>query len=412
MKPQGVFLATHGHLGRWLIIRHGVFLLCLCAAFAVCQFSLWTLALDGDEPHVLMASISILKGTFNVYPSYVNHDYLALGFADLQWQVAPISGYIPPEHGFMFAALLAPFYAIAGVAGAKTAVLTASVLTIFLLYFNCLWVGLRPLGAFIAGLLLVSTPPWEFHAALVLPESLAGAVTMGIVAAYLRFTQTERSRWAFAIGLLTLLLPMMYLKYAAIAVASGIFLVFNRNLRWNWATYAAAPLAVLYVALWIEVYGPSIAMGTGAGPYEFHIGGIERHIWSAFIDRDHGILAWAPGVALAAAGLLFWRRRNVAVQAFLIVAVAAYAALYGAALIAPGQSLPGRYLVAVVPAMALLSGVALLREGTLYWARVGLFATFVVANTAIMYLSITRGHPLVFHKYAAMFPRFYYPNRP
>jgi len=46
--------------------------------------------------------------TLNVYPSYVERDFLIFGIKDLHWQVPPVNGFIPPEHGIGFAALVAP----------------------------------------------------------------------------------------------------------------------------------------------------------------------------------------------------------------------------------------------------------------------------------------------------------------
>jgi len=372
----------------------------------IAQIGLWNsqLRFNGDESSILMTVISIIKHhSLNVYPSYVERDFLALGLNDLHWQVPPVNGFIPPEHGFGFPAFVAPLYAVLGVAGTRVALIAVNILVFPLLFLNCVWCGLSRLSAAMACLALATVMPWQVHVGLVIPEILAGTMTMGIVSAYLRFKQTRHWAYALATGLVTLLLPMVYLKYAALAVASGVLLLANRSLRINPATYAAAPLAAGYVLLWIAVYGWSISIGTGAGPQQFEPAGLSHQFWAAFIDRGNGEWVWAPVTALAVVGLLWWRR-SLDVQAYLLTAVMLYATLYGITTLKPGYSAPGRYLVAAAPAMVMLAAISMLRDGRMYHARFAVFGGLALFSGTILFGSIAGYLPSAYFR---AFPQFY-----
>jgi hypothetical protein len=372
----------------------------------VAQIELWNspLRFNGDEPSNLMAVISVTKNhTLNVYPSYAARDFITFGISDLQWQVPPANGFIPPEHGIGFPAFVAPFYVASGVVGTRMALIGINCLVFPLLFLNCLWSGLSRLSAGLACVALAAALPWEVHVGIVVPEALAGTITMGILAAFLRFKQTGHWAYALGVGLGTVLLPIIYLKYGVLAIASGTLLLADRRLRINPATYAAAPLAGAYALLWIAVYGCSVAIGTGAGPNPFNLSGFAHQFWAAFIDRDHGEWVWAPVTMLAALGLL-WRRPNFDVQAYLLAAILLYATLYGLTTLKPGDSAPGRYLVAALPAMVMLAATSILYDGRMYHARVAIFTGFVLLSGGILFGSIMNKWP---SGYASAFPQLY-----
>ena len=222
--------------------------------FLFAQLELWNSYWwsRGDEPSIVMAVISMVKRhTFNVYPGYIAGDFRTFGLNDLHWQVPPVNGFIPPEHGIGFAAFVAPLYAALGLSGTRIALIAINALVFPLLFLNCVWSGLSRLSAALACLALATVMPWEVYIAILVPEALAGTMTMGIVAAYLRFKQTGHWAYAFGVGLITVLLPIIYLKYAALAVASGVFLLADRKLRMNPATYVSAALAGAYAFVWV-----------------------------------------------------------------------------------------------------------------------------------------------------------------
>ena len=390
--------------------KHLVWLiLAVCGlVYVIAQIELWDSKLHGDEPHVLMTSISIIKDwDLNIYPSYLARYFVALGYSDLAPQVSPVNGFIPPEKGIGFPAFVAPLYAAFGLQGTRIALLAINALAFPLLFLNCVWTGLSRIRAALACLALATVMPWVIHAGMVIPEAFAGTIVIGIVGAYLRFKQTDHWAYAFGVGLLTVLLPIIYLKYAALAAASAVLLLANRRLRIHPATYAAAPLAAAYALLWITVYGYSIAIGTGGGPGDFNPTGIVQHFWYAFIDRQNGEWVWAPVTVLAVAGLLWWHRPCLDVQAYLVAAVVLYATLYGLTTLAPGDSAPGRYLVAAVPAMVMLAALGMLRDGAIGRTRVAVFGGLMLLSAIILYTSIAAGRYELPSAYAIAFPQLY-----
>lgn len=396
----------------FLQLRTGALLVLCAAVFIVAQTVIWSTVLRGDEPHIVMTTISLLKGRINVVPSYVNQDYRVFGYPALHWQVEQeeaVKGYVPPEHGFTFPAIIAAAYAIGGIAGIKIFVLVISALSLPLLFSNCRDVGLSPSCAALTCVALVCAAPWEFHAALVLPETMAGTMTMGIVWSYLRFRETEQRGYAFAVGVLTVLLPVLYAKYAAIGFASAVLLT-DGKLRWNWATYAAAPILILYAVLWLSVYGASTT-GTGAHLADFALARIPNGIWRSFVDRDAGEWAWAPITFMAVAGFLRWNRQVALIQGYLVSVVVLYASLYGAGWFGPGELQPGRYLVAALPALVMLAAMGLLHGGALRLLRLAAFSTFTLASAIILGITAGKWRPELPHFYAAVFPRIYYPDR-
>jgi hypothetical protein len=379
--------------------------------FLLFQVRFWHVGLDGDQPNTMMTVIAILHGHLNVYPGYVEHAYLALGFNDLRPQIPPVNGFVPPEHGIGFPLLVAPVYALFGLHGVKVFLLAFAALALPLLSWNCTAVGLSRLSAALAVLALALSEPWEVHAGLVLPEALAGTIVIAILASYLRFEQTKSAPWAFMVGTLTTLLPIIYLKYSALAVASGVLWLANRKLRRSVATYAAAPLLIAYSALWASVYGLSISKGTGASPTEFSVSYLWPHIVYAFVDRQHGEFVWAPVAALSLAGLVVWNRKARVVQAYLVALMALYAVMYGANQLQPGSSWPGRYLLADLPAMIALAAIAILQPGNRFRVRAAVFCLFVAGSGVIMYGVIKHGQRNYMRStYAELYPRLYYPK--
>jgi len=106
---------------------------------------------------------------------------------------------------------------------------------------------------------------------------------------------------------------------------------------------------------------------------------------------------------LAAFGLLWWRRKLLEVQAYLVAAIMLYATLYGVTTLTP-HSAPGRYLVAAVPAMVMLGAISTLRDGAMYRTRFAVFGGFALVSGVILFGSIVGYVPSA---YVSAFPRLY-----
>jgi hypothetical protein len=379
--------------------------------FAVAQAALWNskkLRQSGDEAHVLMTVFSMVKdGDLDLANNYERRDYVETGHQHMEPQVPAVGNVVPPEKGIGFPALLAPFYAIGKVRADRIAIELFALLVLPLLYWLCVSGGLSRLSASFACLGLSVCLPWEVHASLILPEAVAGAIVMSIAAAFFQFEKTQHRGYALAIGLLTIALPVLYLKYAALAAASGVLLARSGPLRRDWLVYAGAPLLWLYADLWVDVYGWSISVGTGAGPHDFHARDVLDNIGNAFVDRDHGLLTRAPIALLALAGLFVGPAAGGKMRAYLIAAVVTYALLYGLTTLRPGDSAPGRYLVASMPAYLALAAFGLLRDGPYYRTRLSVYGVFVALSALFLVVAIKQKGYALPEWYVQLFPKRY-----
>ncbi|HKP56805.1 MAG TPA: hypothetical protein VJV78_08795 [Polyangiales bacterium] len=394
-----------GH--SWL--PRAVFALSLLV-FAVAQAEIWNsnLRISGDEAHVLMTVFSMVKdGDLNLTNNYERKDYLETGYPLLESQVPAVNNVIPPEKGIGFPALLAPFYAIGNVLGDRIAIVAFAALVLPLLYWLCASAGLSRLSAGLACLGLSVCLPWEVHANLILPEVVAAAIVMSIAAAFFQYEKTQRRGYALCIGLLTVSLPILYLKYTALAAASGVLLARSSRLRRDWLVYVGAPLLWLYADLWVDVYGWSIAIGTGGGPHDFSAGAVFENIGNSFLDRDHGLLTRAPIALLAVLGLFAGPTPGRKIREYLATAAVAYALLYGLTTLKPGGSAPGRYLVASMPAYLALAAFGLLRDGPRYRTRATVYGVFVALSLLFLVVAIQRDDFGLPDWYVQLFPKRY-----
>jgi len=189
-------------------------------------------------------------------------------------------------------------------------------------------------------------------------------------------------------------------------------------------------------ALWVGfnegLFGgptPFSADLAGHGPTgaSFPTGYLDRsyRLVALFVDRDYGLLRWAPVLALAVFGawLLSRERRAGLARAIpelrreqslaAVCGIAAFAQLLTAAFLAPsmfGFWFPGRQLVAVLPLT-----IPLVALGLRHVPRLGLLlAALGVAASLWLYLYVRLGHgglaagrpPAPWGPLRAVFPRF------
>ena len=233
-----------------------------------------------------------------------------------------------------------------------------------------------------AALVVGLSPPALAHATTVYPELMAGAILAGATLAALRVREHADLGSAVAGALLLALLPWLGPKYLLPAAPVAVALV-----RWTarrgrrTAALAAAEIMVaslvVYVTLNERLYGgftpssvaASGAPATGASSAGDYLERIPR-LAALWIDRDVGLLRWAPVLALSVfAAWLLWRSRRAHVARVVaeradaevaaglsllgcagVVAVAAFAAPSLA-----GEWFPARHLAAGLPVAAALA---------------------------------------------------------
>jgi hypothetical protein len=362
----------------------------------------------GDEPHYLMVAQSLRSdGDLDVANNYARGDSGLFGAPDLQpEQHARTSrlGTLLPVHDVGVPFALLPAFIVA----TRLATLPSddtlrrfrmnrglfaySLISLVIIALVCLAAALT-IGALehnglphrTAALVVVAawlSAPVLSNSFLVFPEPFALLVTAWSVLEWSR----PPARWGwresalvFALGAL----PWFHRKYALYAVALlGIILWRRRHAIRSLTVQSRAGLAALFLAGPVALGLATLrAWGNLAGPLALE--GLPFS-WSAFghgavgllLDRENGLLWWAPAYAVLPAA--WWFRRFelgpwILPAAALLVPSAAHDQWWG------GFSPAGRFIVPLVPVFC-LGAVSLLRErAARYAALVLLVPQLVIA---------------------------------
>ena len=393
--------------GLWLIVF---------AAFAA------TLGLDafgesdygGDEPHYLLAAESIVEdGDVDVKDEYAERAYEDFYPYDLDRHGVETEGRLHEPHGVGFPLMIAPAYFVGGAKGVELFLAAVAALAVALAYLLAIRVVPDPwaLGAALAcGL----SPPFLAYGTAVYPELAAGVALCG--AALLAWRLDQRVSRAAAFGCFALLgtLPWLGTKFVLAGVAVGAYALHS---LWRSRRRVLALGATELTGFSLAVYvGINEALYDGPTPYAadsegetatdatFPGGYLARayRLAALLIDRDYGLLRWAPVFALALAGawlVLRSRREGLsrAVPALregervaIMCGAALGAQLVVAAFLAPtmfGFWFPPRHLLAALPL-----AVPLVAVGLRHFPRTGsVLAALGMAASLWLYLDVALG---------------------
>jgi hypothetical protein len=283
-------------------------------------------------------------------------------------------------HGVGFPLLITPAYALAGAKGAELFCAALAALAFVLAAALARRLVPEPwatAGPLVCGLSL----PALGYATAVMPELAAGAVLAGAALLALRVRDRPQVGAAAATGFLIALLPWLGVAFVpaglVIAIASVRWLMRRHR---GLAALVGAEVAFTSVVVFVEINdklfggptpysalrGDDTATGAhSAGDYA----GRAYRLVALWIDRDYGLLRWAPFLALAFFSLwLLWRARREKLRRALPAHVDAEVAgelltavcgiqVVVAAFLAPtmyGEWFPGRQLIAALPCAAAL----------------------------------------------------------
>jgi hypothetical protein len=346
------------------------------AAFLPLVFALLTLAAarahvrvgpEGDEPHYLMVAESLLRdGDVSLERDYAEGRYAAFHDAPLEphYRVRGRHGEIYSLHAVGLSVLILPAWALAGYAGVSVFM---ALLAALLADQVRRWVrdltGHEPLAA-AAGLFLALSPPLVHYAGLVFTEVPAAlAFAFG-----LRKARDARLSpgTALAVGLAAGVLPWLNVRYAplaAIVVAHALWR--HRAPRTALALVGPAVASALALAAWNHalygffdprrVYGrrPEIALAT-----------LPEALPGLLLDQEFGLLVYAPILVLAVPGIVLLLRRDRRQGIAAALAVASVLAVAGTwHMWRGGFNPPGRFLVPIVPALAVSAALVVHRRG-------------------------------------------------
>ena len=368
----------------------------------------------GDEPHYLLAAESIVEdGDVDLLDEYAERAYSDFYPYELRRHGRTTEGRLNEPHGVGFPLLIAPPYALGGVKGVELFLAAIAALAVALAYRLALRVAPDPwaLGAAVAvGL----SPPFLAYGSAVYPELAAGAALAGAALLALRLRERVARLDAFACFALLGALPWLGTKFVPAGVVIGAVAV-RALWRAPRRTLAVGAVEVslfsvaLYVAFNEALYGgptpySADVPGEGATDAGSPGGYLERsyRLVALFIDREYGLLRWAPVFALVFAGLwwLWHSHRERLAQAVpgvreiefsaTLCAAALGAQLVVAAFAAPtmfGFWFPPRHLLAGLPL-----AVPLVAMGLRHMPRIGsVLAALTVAGSAWLYADVRWG---------------------
>src|SRR3954464_998907 len=368
----------------------------------------------GDEPHYLLTAKSLVEdGSPDLRDEYATRAYAEFYPYDLEPHGSLTKGRVNEPHGVGFPLLIAPAYAIAGAKGVELFLAAIAALAIVLGYLLARRVVPDPwaLGATLAvGL----SPPMLAFSTAVYPELAAAVALCGAALLALRIPASPRRRTGWSAFALIAVLPWLGTKY----LVPGLVIAYlgYREMR-------AARRPVLALTC-IEIVGFSVALYVGINeglyggptPYAadlpgqsatdaaFPLGYLDRayRLVALFIDRDYGLLRWAPVFALALYGAwILWREYRSGLARAIpalraeqrtgqLCAAVAGAQLLVAAFLAPtmfGFWFPGRHLVAALPVAVPLVAIGLRRH-----PRLGaVLAAVGIASSVWVYLAVRLG---------------------
>lgn len=321
---------------------------------------------NGDEPHYLMVADSLVRDRdVDLSRDYAEGRYRAFHPQPLEphYRVRGRHGEIYSLHALGLSLVILPAYAAFGYAGASffMAVLAA------LLAREVRELLRGTLGetavADAVGWVVALSPPLLHYAGLVFTEVPAAlCVAIGL----------RRGRNLAALGVPGLLgwgaalafLPWLNVRYAPFPILILLYALAGRPPRRAVLT-ALVPAFVSAIAIaayhW-ALYGFLDPRGVYGRRPEFDLLGLVEGLPGLLLDQEFGLLVYAPVFALALPGvasLIGRRRREAAIVAGLVGVVLLTAGAWP--MWRGGWNPPARFLVPVVPALALALGAALSR---------------------------------------------------
>jgi hypothetical protein len=326
---------------------------------------------EGDEPHYLMVADSLIRDhDLSLEQDYAEGRYRSFHPEPLDphYRVRGKAGEIYSLHAVGLSLLILPAYGAFGYAGASFFMAGLSLLLAMELR-RLLWqaLGDDPSAEATAWLLALSAPLVSY-AGLVFTEVPAALGAAMVLRRGLKAQDLE-AREAALIGLVLALLPWLNVRYVVLSVLlagfvlAGLVRTGRADLRRTTALLLPAALSAVAIASYHSIlYGFFDPRRVYGRRPEFALGTLPEGLPGLLLDQEFGLLAYAPGFVLALPGLVFlWRRdRRLTVTAITLVgAVVLTAGTWH--MWRGGFNPPARFLVPVVPALALGVGAALTR---------------------------------------------------
>lgn len=268
----------------------------------------------GDEPHHLLAALSLTEdGDLDVLDDYRASEHERFYPYSLDMHGAPEGGSLHEPHGAGFPVLIAPTFAVGGAVAVELLLAAIAAGCLALAYLLARRVTGDP-WALAAALAVGLSPPLIAYGSAVYPELAAGAALAGAALLALRLSERATASAALGCGALIGALPWLGVKFVPAGLVVGVFAL--RALRARGGRLLAlaglqmvAAATIAFVLVNQAVYGGSTPYAadfegesaTEATTAAGYLGRTYR-LAALLVDRDYGLLRWAPVFALALVG--------------------------------------------------------------------------------------------------------------
>jgi hypothetical protein len=363
-----------------------------CAIYAVAAWQVTPSGPEGDEPHYLIITQSLLKdGDLRIENNHRNGDYRAFYAGELpkpDYRRAGRNREIYSIHAPGLPVLVAPAFAIAGYLGVVVFLIVLASIGSALAWYLAWIVTQRADAAWFGWAAVTLSTSGIFHSFAVFPDGPGGLIALTGVWALLRAEREAQSGvvrlgpwWLHGAALA--MLPWIHTRFVLIAAGLGALVLLRlaatRNAAGKAVAFLAIPAisAVCWIGFFIAIYGtpdPSAPYANEEGSASFIPGGLA----GLFFDQRFGVFAYAPVLLAALAGLVVMIRarpqRRLGLELLFILipyllAVTHFAMWWG------GTSAPGRFFVPMLPLMAIPVAVC--------WTAVRTRATRVTMAAAL-----------------------------
>ena len=320
---------------------------------------------EGDEPHYLMVADSLLRDhDLDLEKDYAEGRYHAFHERPLDphYRVRGKHGEIYSLHAVGLSLLVLPAYALGGYPSASFFMAGLGVLlalTVRRLLHDVLPAGAAEGTAWAVAL----SPPLLAYSGLLFTEVPAA---LGVAAALWlgrRAPVLDRVRLV-ALGGVLALLPWLNVRYVVLSALLALYVLAQRpGGRRCLLVLAPLGLSAVGIALFhFALYGFFDPRRVYGRRPEFSLATLREGLPGLLLDQEFGLLVYAPLFSLAVAGVAtLWRRdRRLCVAALaLVLAAAGTAGTWH--MWRGGFNPPARFLVPIVPVLALGVGAALVR---------------------------------------------------
>ena len=355
----GVIANTGWRPPRWVFFPV-VFVLYALASYRVqCQ-----VGPQGDEPHYLMVAESLLRdGDLSLEGDYAGGRYQAFfdGPLSPHYRVRGRGGEIYSLHAVGLSLLILPAYAAGGYPAVSffMALLAALLAREIRELLREAWDG-DGIGEAVAWVVALG-PPLIHYAGLLFTEAPA-ALLLALALRRARRARALRPPEALLVGLVLAFLPWLNVRFAPLALVVALYALWQ-GVRLRVALAVSGPLVASAAALAFYhhvLYGffdPRLVYGRRP---EFSLSTLPEGLPGLLLDQEFGLLVYAPVFALAVPGLVRLWRRDRRAAAAITVAVGATLLTAGTwHMWRGGFNPPARFLVPVVPFLAVAVASAL-----------------------------------------------------